>query len=86
VRLADIDAPEVPGSPKCEGWRAERAWCDFALGYRSRDELRAFLASGPVGLIRKGEDKYGRTLAVVEVGGQSAGAHLVTMGLARPWD
>jgi len=85
VRLLDIDAPELPGSPKCEGYRAARAWCDFDTGYKSRDALREFLAQGPVGLHRQGKDKYGRTLAVVEVNGQSAGQYLISLGLARPW-
>lgn len=85
VRLADIDAPELPESPKCEGYRRADAWCDFALGYRSREALRAFLARGPVALHRLGEDRYGRTLAQVTVNGVGAGDYLVGQGLARPW-
>jgi endonuclease YncB( thermonuclease family) len=85
VRLLDIDAPELPGSPRCEGYRAARSWCDFDLGYKSRDALRAFLRQGPVGIKRQDKDKYGRTLAVVEVNGQSAGQYLISQGLARPW-
>lgn len=85
VRLLDIDAPELATSPKCEGWRRERSWCDEELAHRSRDALRDFLAQGPVGLRRQGKDKYGRTLAVVEVNGQSAGQYLIGLGLARPW-
>ena len=85
VRLLDIDAPELATSPKCEGWRRASSWCDQELAQRSRDALRAFLAQGPVALRRQGKDKYGRTLAVVEVNGQSAGQHLIGLGLARPW-
>jgi len=85
VRLADIDAPELPDSPKCKDGRRSYAWCDFDAGYRSRDALRAFLASGPVALDRQGQDKYGRTLAIVSVNGRSAGDYLVGQGLAKPW-
>lgn len=85
VRLADIDAPELAGSPRCEGWRAARSWCDDALARRSRDALRAFLATGHIELRRQGQDKYGRTLATVSVNGVSAGARLVELGLARPY-
>lgn len=83
IRIADIDAPELPGSPSCRAGR--NGWCDFALGYRSRDALRAFLASGPVVIQRRATDPYGRTLARVTVGGQSAGSHLIRHGLARRW-
>ncbi|MXP36055.1 hypothetical protein GRI55_09745 [Erythrobacter citreus] len=33
----------------------------------------------------KGKDGYGRTLAVVRVGGRSVGSILVREGLAREW-
>ena len=45
IRIANIDAPELPGSPKCDARRGQTGWCDFALGYRSRDALRS-LAQG----------------------------------------
>lgn len=83
IRIADIDAPELPGSPKCS--RRKTGWCDYTLGYRSRDALKQFLASGPVIIQRRGTDRYGRTLAVVTVNDQSAGTYLVRLGLARPW-
>jgi len=85
VRIANIDAPELPDSPKCEGYRSPYAWCDFALGYRSRDALRGLLASGPVKIERLGTDRYGRTLALVSVGGIDAGRWLVARKLARAW-
>jgi len=85
VRLADIDAPELPDSPKCQDGRRSYAWCDFDAGYRSRDALRAFLQSGKVEVYRQGEDKYGRTLAIVSVNGVSAGDYLISLGLAKPW-
>jgi len=85
VRISDIDAPELPDSPKCEGYRSRSAWCDYALGYRSRDALRAFVARGPVMVRRQGVDRYGRTLALVTVNGVDAGQWLVGQKLARIW-
>jgi micrococcal nuclease len=85
VRLADIDAPELSGSPRCEGYRAATSWCDYELARRSRSALKAFLDTGRVEVIRQGEDNYGRTLAIVRVEGVSAGEHLIRQGLARPW-
>lgn len=85
IRIENIDAPELPGSPKCHDYRARNAWCDAQAGYRSRDELRAFLSRGRVVIYRNGQDRYGRTLARVSVNGQDAGEWLISRGLARPW-
>lgn len=84
VRIENIDAPELPSSPKCED-RHRRGWCDYPLAARSRDELASFLATGPVVISRSGTDSYGRTLARLRVNGNDAGEHLVSMGLARAW-
>lgn len=84
IRLANIDAPELPDSPKCIDPH-KYGWCDPALGYRSRDALQAFLESGPVTIRRTGRDKYGRTLAAVSVNGRDAGAYLMSLDLARSW-
>lgn len=84
IRIANIDAPELPDSPKCTDPR-RRGWCDYAQGYRSRDALRTFLEAGPVTVNRDGADKYGRTLATVSVQGRDAGEYLIAQGLARPW-
>lgn len=84
VRLADIDAPELPGSPECAGFRAARSWRDHKLADRSREVLEGFLDTGEVEILRQGEDKYGHTLAIVSVDGESAGEYLVSKGLARP--
>lgn len=86
IRIADIDAPELPGSPKCEGYRTRSAWCDYAKGYEATEALRAFLASGRVTVMRQGVDRYGRTLAYVSVNGVNAGDYLVRHGLARRWN
>jgi len=84
VRILNIDAPEMPGSPKCED-RRRQGWCDYALAERSRDALSVFLMSGPMQIERSGNDKYGRTLARLTVNGRDAGAYLIAQGLARPW-
>ncbi len=85
IRIANIDAPELPGSPKCEGRRSPYADCEYAKGWRARDALQAFLATGPVRVQRLGPDRYGRTLATVTVNGRDAGEYLVRLGLARRW-
>ncbi|MFK5088413.1 thermonuclease family protein, partial [Klebsiella pneumoniae] len=80
IRIADIDAPELPDSPKCQDYRARDAWCDFEKGYASRDALRAFLAKGRVVVVRQGVDRYGRTLALIRVNGVDAGDWLIGRG------
>ncbi len=92
VRVQNIDAPEVAGSPRCSQQSMRRLlgsknppWCDYQLGNRSRDALAAFLARGPVTIARTGTDQYGRTLARLIVNGNDAGTYLVSLGLARPW-
>lgn len=92
VRIVNIDAPELPDSPRCSPQQRARLagsrnppWCDHALAVRSRDALRAFVARGRVTIERTGTDRYGRTLAHVSVDGQDAGAYLVRQGLARAW-
>lgn len=83
IRIANIDAPEMRGSPKCS--RKRRGWCDYALAVRSRDALSAFLASGRPKIVRTGRDRYGRTLATISVRGRDAGEYLIDQGLARRW-
>ncbi|TYC83813.1 thermonuclease family protein [Novosphingobium sp. BW1] len=84
VRIENIDAPELPNSPKCAD-RRRQGWCDYSLAVRSRDELASFLKGGHVAISRSGTDRYGRTLARLLVDGRDAGDHLVELGLARPW-
>lgn len=87
VRIANIDAPETPGSDRCKHLRTGKnpSWCDVERGLKARDTLRDFLSSGPVSISRQGEDQYGRTLATVSVDGKDAGSHLVNQGVARWW-
>ena len=39
IRIANIDAPEMRGSSRCDKGRG--GWCDYGLAIRSRDALRA---------------------------------------------
>ena len=75
VRIADIDAPEMNG----------RCPYESRLAIASRDRLRQLLNSGEFRLLREGQDRYGRTLAVVSIDGYSVGEMLVGEGLARTW-
>lgn len=92
IRISDIDAPELAGSPRCSPQRVRQlantpnpAWCDYRRGEAARKALTAFLASGPVLVQRVGVDRYRRTLARVSVNGRDAGAMLIGLGLARGW-
>ena len=85
IRIANIDAPELAGSPKCGARRGFTAWCDYALGKRAGDALRARISTGRVTIVRTGVDGYGRTLALVYVDGQDVGEWLIARGLARQW-
>lgn len=78
IRIANIDAPEMRGSSRCDLGRD--GWCDYDLAIRSRDSLREFLTSGNVTLTRQGQDRYGRALARVTVNGRDAGAYLIVSG------
>jgi micrococcal nuclease len=73
IRIMDIDAPELEG--QCASERA--------LAIRARNRLRELLVGYEIH--RDGQDRYGRTLAVVTVNGRSVGAQLVREGLARNW-
>lgn len=84
IRIENIDAPEMAGSPKCESSR-RRGWCDYALAEESRDALAAMLKSGAVRVTRHGEDRYGRTLARVTVNGRDVGEELIARHFARRW-
>lgn len=85
IRIENIDAPELPDSPKCRDRRAATAWCDFQLGFEARDVLIELLASGTVYYLPMGEDPYRRMLARIYVGKIDAGNYLVARNLARRW-
>lgn len=85
IRIENIDASELPDSPKCRDRRKAYAWCDFETGYAARDALAEFVTRGEVKVRRTGVDPYGRTLARVTVNGRDAGVYLIGLGLARRW-
>ena len=74
IRLADIDAPEIKG----------RCPYEKALAIKARNRLVQILRR-PYRIYREGEDRYGRTLAVITVDGRSVGDVLIAEGLARTW-
>lgn len=80
IRILNIDTPEIRHA-QCD---AERR-----LGEVAKNRVRQLLAGGTIG-IRRGDgsrmtDKYGRTLAVIDINGVDIGEQLISEGLARPW-
>ena len=75
IRIADIDTPELDG--QCP---AERA-----LALRARNRLRDLLNAASFKIRRIGQDRYGRTLAIITNPRGSIGNQLVREGLARIW-
>ena len=78
VRLANIDAPEMPPKSKCA------AEADGALAATAR--LETLVSGGGLTLERTGVDRYGRTLAHVYAGEADVGRSLIAAGLVRPWE
>lgn len=82
IRIANIDAPEI-----------HHFHCDaeLRLGLVAKRRMAELLNSGPVtmhpGDPRNGriKDRYGRTLATIEVDGKDVGEIMIAEGLARPW-
>ena len=85
IRIANIDAPELLGSPSCSRTKRSTHWCDYSLGKTSRDALIRFVGNTPVVITPLGTDRYGRTLARVSVRGRDVGEFLIAQGLARAW-
>lgn len=78
-RIANIDTPETGDRARCP---AERT-----LGDQATSEARRLLATArevPIRPIGK-RDRYGRTLAHVDVDGRDFGEHMIGSELARPW-
>lgn len=76
IRLLGIDAPEL--DQIC--WDASGT--EWSCGRAARDRLASLVASGSASCQPQGHDKYGRILAVCEVGRRDLGAALVADGLA----
>jgi micrococcal nuclease len=85
VRIANIDAPELPDSPKCQDRRRSLPGAILPRAKPRAWALVRLLSRGRVMIERQGTDPYGRTLATVSVGGVDAGDYLIAQGLARPW-
>lgn len=66
IRVADIDAPELRQ----------------AYGVASRDDLAARIQGRHVVLDTRARDRYGRTVALIEIDGLDVGLQLVADGLA----
>lgn len=75
IRIADIDTPELNGD------------CDYErdLAIKARHRLVELLNASPFIIKRNGNDRYGRTLAILHRSGRSIGDQLVAEGLARAW-
>lgn len=80
IRIYNIDTPEIH-TAKCD---AERR-----LGLVAKRRMQDMLDGGNPQIIRgdhgRMTDRYGRTLARLEVKGNDLGEMLVGEGLARPW-
>jgi endonuclease YncB( thermonuclease family) len=78
IRIANIDTPEMPGHARC-AYEADRA-----LAAKAR--LAQILGGGEIVISRDGVDRYGRTLATLEVNGRDVGDQLVAEGAAKRWE
>lgn len=76
-----VDAPEMPGSPRCEPGRG--GWCDATLAARARDRLAELLHAGDMRIECDGHDRHGRALCTAATHGRDAGDTLVSEGLAK---
>lgn len=75
VRILNIDAPEIEG----------RCRYEINLAQDAKRRLADLLDGQRVKIQRQNKDRYGRTLAVINVNGQDVGDQLVSEGLARTW-
>lgn len=75
IRLWGIDAPEG-------GQRCTRAGVDYDCGAAATAALSRFVASGPVRCATVERDRFGRTVARCQVGGDDLGALMVRSGWA----
>lgn len=82
-RLANVDTPELAGSPSCRDRRRAYAWCDYAKGIAARDFVRAYTAGRRVTVRYTGAWSYDRRVAEVFVDGRDLGAVLRARGLGR---
>lgn len=75
IRISGIDTPEIRG--RCD---AERR-----LALVAKRRLADLLDDATPIVIRGKRDRYGRTLATIQINGLDVGAILIAEHLARPW-
>ncbi len=75
VRIMGVDTPEIHA----------RCQAEYEAAWRAQRFTAAQLAAGPVVLERHRLDRYGRTLAVVRIGGRDLAELLIAAGLGRPY-
>lgn len=76
IRILGLDAPEI-GHARCAAERSR--------GLAAKAALAALLAGKEPGIERRGQDRYGRTLAVVTVEGRNVAVIMIDAGHARPY-
>lgn len=88
IRLLGIDAPDDPGNGRCRPYPKPGAVCDAARAAASKAAL-VRLSARPLTIERVGQDRYGRTLAMVYAGGISLSCAQIGAGQAvyvARWD
>lgn len=83
IRLLGIDAPEKPGH--CRQGRQ----CAPGDPFASTRSLERAFQNGPLSIVRMGEDRYGRTLALIRAGETDLSCFQLREGQAiyvRRWD
>ena len=78
LRLESFDTPE-PYNDICGGRE------EVELAHRASARLRELLNQNPFTVEAHGQDRYGRTLATIRIGGRDVGDILIAEGLARRW-
>ena len=76
IRLLGINAPEEPG--QCRRGRQ----CAPGDPFASATSLESAFQNGPLSIVRMGEDRYGRTLALVRAGETDLSCHQLREGKA----
>ena len=78
LRLESYDTPE-PYDQICGGAN------EVALAHKASARLLQLLNSNAFSIETSGQDRYGRTLGTLRIGGQDVGDILIREGLARSW-
>lgn len=78
LRLESYDTPE-PHNQICGGAN------EVALAHKASARLLQLLNSNAFNVETSGQDRYGRTLATLRIGGRDVGDILIGEGLARSW-